>query len=182
MLFCWGQFLLLFSELYNQCHPSLSFSCWLWEWAHYLLHRWNIITSANGCKQLPLSLSPFPPLTCCLSHLHFNLSLPLAPSHSFCPFLCWFASTGIDLENIVYYKDDTHYFVMTAKKQSLLEKGVILHVSDQRVWLLPVFILISTLLFSLFPHSLSQSLPVCLSMSLRKVLAHLYSRHMIWFM
>uniref|UniRef100_A0A8C2L8W5 F-actin monooxygenase n=1 Tax=Cyprinus carpio TaxID=7962 RepID=A0A8C2L8W5_CYPCA len=33
---------------------------------------------------------------------------------------------GIDLENIVYYKDDTHYFVMTAKKQSLLEKGVIL--------------------------------------------------------
>ena len=38
---------------------------------------------------------------------------------------------GIDLENIVYYKDDTHYFVMTAKKQSLLEKGVILHVSDQ---------------------------------------------------
>ncbi|XP_078452945.1 F-actin-monooxygenase MICAL3 isoform X3 [Lampetra planeri] len=36
------------------------------------------------------------------------------------------ASKGIDLENIVYYKDDTHYFVMTAKKQSLLEKGVIL--------------------------------------------------------
>ncbi|XP_063034160.1 F-actin-monooxygenase MICAL1 [Melospiza melodia melodia] len=34
--------------------------------------------------------------------------------------------TGIDLENIVYYKDDTHYFVMTAKKQSLLTKGVIL--------------------------------------------------------
>lgn len=35
---------------------------------------------------------------------------------------------GIDLENIVYYKDDTHYFVMTAKKQSLLKKGVILKV------------------------------------------------------
>ncbi|XP_076839841.1 F-actin-monooxygenase mical1 isoform X2 [Brachyhypopomus gauderio] len=32
---------------------------------------------------------------------------------------------GIDLENIVYYKDDTHYFVMTAKKHSLLKKGVI---------------------------------------------------------
>ncbi|XP_027000791.2 F-actin-monooxygenase mical1 [Tachysurus fulvidraco] len=32
---------------------------------------------------------------------------------------------GIDLENIVYYKDDTHYFVMTAKKNSLLKKGVI---------------------------------------------------------
>ncbi|XP_056600754.1 F-actin-monooxygenase mical2b isoform X9 [Triplophysa dalaica] len=35
--------------------------------------------------------------------------------------------TGIDLENIVYYKDKTHYFVMTAKKQSLLDKGVIIH-------------------------------------------------------
>ncbi|XP_069094877.1 F-actin-monooxygenase MICAL1 [Pleurodeles waltl] len=34
--------------------------------------------------------------------------------------------TGIDLENIVYYKDDTHYFVMTAKKQSLLKMRVIL--------------------------------------------------------
>ncbi|XP_067913120.1 F-actin-monooxygenase mical1-like isoform X2 [Heterodontus francisci] len=33
--------------------------------------------------------------------------------------------TGIDLENIVYYKDDTHYFVMTARKQSLLKYGVI---------------------------------------------------------
>ncbi|KAM9343535.1 F-actin-monooxygenase mical1 isoform 2-T2 [Pholidichthys leucotaenia] len=32
---------------------------------------------------------------------------------------------GIDLENIVYYKDDTHYFVMTAKRNSLLKKGVI---------------------------------------------------------
>lgn len=37
--------------------------------------------------------------------------------------------SGIDLENIVYYKDNTHYFVMTAKKQSLLDKGVILNVS-----------------------------------------------------
>ncbi|XP_061138575.1 F-actin-monooxygenase mical2b isoform X2 [Syngnathus typhle] len=34
--------------------------------------------------------------------------------------------TGIDLENIVYYRDNTHYFVMTAKKQSLLDKGVII--------------------------------------------------------
>lgn len=33
--------------------------------------------------------------------------------------------TSIDLENIVYYKNDTHYFVMTAKKQSLLDKSVI---------------------------------------------------------
>ncbi|XP_027870240.1 F-actin-monooxygenase MICAL2 isoform X5 [Xiphophorus couchianus] len=35
--------------------------------------------------------------------------------------------TGIDLENIVYYKDNTHYFVMTAKKQSLLEKKVVIN-------------------------------------------------------
>ena len=34
-------------------------------------------------------------------------------------------ATGIDLENIVYYKDETHYFVMTAKKKSLLLKGVL---------------------------------------------------------
>ena len=33
--------------------------------------------------------------------------------------------SGIDLENIVCYKDETHYFVMTAKKHSLLSKGVI---------------------------------------------------------
>ncbi|CAJ0605980.1 unnamed protein product [Cylicocyclus nassatus] len=37
-----------------------------------------------------------------------------------------YAKTGVDLENIVYYKDDTHYFVMCAKKQSLLDMGVIL--------------------------------------------------------
>lgn len=46
-------------------------------------------------------------------------------------------ATGIDLENIVYYKDDTHYFVMTAKKHSLLNKGVILKVSE-RVFLIAV--------------------------------------------
>lgn len=38
-----------------------------------------------------------------------------------------FATTRIDLENIVYYKDETHYFVMTAKKHSLIDKGVILN-------------------------------------------------------
>ncbi|XP_068242855.1 F-actin-monooxygenase Mical isoform X2 [Palaemon carinicauda] len=37
-----------------------------------------------------------------------------------------YAATGIDLENIVYYKDETHYFVMTAKKHSLIDKGVII--------------------------------------------------------
>ena len=33
--------------------------------------------------------------------------------------------TGIDLENFVYYKDETHYFVMTVKKECLLERGVL---------------------------------------------------------
>lgn len=37
--------------------------------------------------------------------------------------------TGINLENIVYYKDDTHYFIMTATKDSLLKKGVIKEVN-----------------------------------------------------
>jgi len=32
---------------------------------------------------------------------------------------------GIELENIVYYKGDTHYFVMCAKKLSLLRRGVL---------------------------------------------------------
>jgi F-actin monooxygenase len=35
-----------------------------------------------------------------------------------------YETTGVDLENIVYYKDETHYFVMTAKKQSLIDKGL----------------------------------------------------------
>lgn len=59
-----------------------------------------------------------------------DISLPDSPSllhwslyahHALSPF----SIPGIDLENIVYYKDDTHYFVMTAKKKSLLKKGVI---------------------------------------------------------
>lgn len=32
----------------------------------------------------------------------------------------------IALENIVYFKDETHYFVMTSKKHSLLDRGVLL--------------------------------------------------------
>ena len=36
-----------------------------------------------------------------------------------------YEAKGVDLENIVYYRDETHYFVMTAKKQSLIDKGVI---------------------------------------------------------
>ena len=34
-------------------------------------------------------------------------------------------NADIDLENIVYYKDKTHYFVMTPKKGSLLKRGVL---------------------------------------------------------
>lgn len=52
--------------------------------------------------------------------------------------------TGVDLENIVYYKDETHYFVMCAKKQSLLEKGVIIEVCYLNKILLHIHI------FSLF--------------------------------
>ena len=37
---------------------------------------------------------------------------------------------GIDLENILYMKDATHYFVMTAKKQSLLKRGVLMQVAE----------------------------------------------------
>lgn len=36
-----------------------------------------------------------------------------------------YEETGIALENIVYYKDLTHYFVMTAKKQNLIDMAVI---------------------------------------------------------
>lgn len=32
---------------------------------------------------------------------------------------------GIKLENIVYYKDETHYFVMTAGKASLIKRGAL---------------------------------------------------------
>lgn len=32
---------------------------------------------------------------------------------------------GVRLENIVYYKDETHYFVMTALKNSLLKLKVL---------------------------------------------------------
>ncbi|CAI4221119.1 unnamed protein product [Auanema sp. JU1783] len=45
-------------------------------------------------------------------------------------------TTGVDLENIVYYKDETHYFVMCAKKHSLLEMGVLKKDSDDAVTLL----------------------------------------------
>lgn len=56
---------------------------------------------------------------------------------------------GVELENYVYYKDETHYFVMTVKKKSLLSKGILkqvcVHVCWQNVlqssvWLYPVVV------------------------------------------
>ena len=35
--------------------------------------------------------------------------------------------SGIDIENLVYYKGDTHYFVCTARKASVLQKGVLVN-------------------------------------------------------
>ena len=32
---------------------------------------------------------------------------------------------GADLENVVYYQGETHYFIMTPKKKSLLQAGVL---------------------------------------------------------
>ena len=39
---------------------------------------------------------------------------------------------NIELENIVYYRGATHYFVMTALRKSLLERGVILEDLEDR--------------------------------------------------
>eukprot|EP00026_Physarum_polycephalum_P006156 Phypoly_transcript_06197.p1 GENE.Phypoly_transcript_06197~~Phypoly_transcript_06197.p1 ORF type:complete len:518 (+),score=100.67 Phypoly_transcript_06197:183-1736(+) len=40
-------------------------------------------------------------------------------------FFAELAKKGLELENLVFYKDETHYFVMTAKKESLLHMGVV---------------------------------------------------------
>ena len=40
--------------------------------------------------------------------------------------------TGISLENIVYYKGETHYFVMTATRESLLKRGVLMGAAGDR--------------------------------------------------
>ena len=39
---------------------------------------------------------------------------------------------GIYLENIYYYRGETHYFVMTAARDSLIRRGVILEDSEDR--------------------------------------------------
>jgi len=45
---------------------------------------------------------------------------------------------GLHLENLVYYRGETHYFVMTAKRASLVETGVCLHnFSDINLFLSP---------------------------------------------
>lgn len=44
------------------------------------------------------------------------------------------AEYGVKLENIVYYKDETHYFVMTALKSSLLNLGAIREVRTVNVY------------------------------------------------
>ena len=43
---------------------------------------------------------------------------------------------NIQLENIVYYRGETHYFVMTALRPSLIKRGVILEDLEDREALL----------------------------------------------
>ena len=38
---------------------------------------------------------------------------------------------GVELENFVYYKNETHYFVMTVKKKSLLSRGILKQVRER---------------------------------------------------
>lgn len=61
-----------------------------------------------------------------------------------------YEASGIDLENIVYYKDETHYFVMTAKKHSLIDKGVILQVIRT---IFPVFYVVKQQIYFLLLNS-----------------------------
>ena len=58
---------------------------------------------------------------------------------------------GIALENIVYYKDETHYFVMTTKKHSLLDRKVLRKVPMTtierfRIYILRTLVMISNLI------------------------------------
>ncbi|KAL1229691.1 [F-actin]-monooxygenase MICAL2 [Trichinella spiralis] len=46
------------------------------------------------------------------------------------------ANTGIELENFTYHKGDMHHFTMTAKKQNLLNRGIIVQNDDQDLELL----------------------------------------------
>ncbi|KRX15402.1 Protein-methionine sulfoxide oxidase MICAL2 [Trichinella nelsoni] len=46
------------------------------------------------------------------------------------------ANAGIELENFAYHKGDMHHFTMTAKKQNLLNRGIIVQNADQDLELL----------------------------------------------
>ncbi|KRX77410.1 Protein-methionine sulfoxide oxidase MICAL2, partial [Trichinella sp. T6] len=46
------------------------------------------------------------------------------------------ANAGIELENFTYHKGDMHHFTMTAKKQNLLNRGIIVKNADQDLKLL----------------------------------------------
>lgn len=93
-------------------------------------------TTCKNFKMMDM-IKVFPSLTHIVSALVSDaLYLPSCPAS--------FSFTGIDLENIVYYKDDTHYFVMTAKKKSLLKKGVIKQVRTAHPLLRQSVILIGT--------------------------------------
>ena len=35
------------------------------------------------------------------------------------------AKTGMEFENFVYFRDETHYFITTAKKKSIIDKGIV---------------------------------------------------------
>jgi F-actin monooxygenase len=49
-----------------------------------------------------------------------------------------YKKTGIRLENVTYYRDETHYFVATANKANLLDYGVLLkHYTDTNELLHP---------------------------------------------
>ena len=60
--------------------------------------------------------------------IYFQVSNDMEPLQDF--FNEMHAELGISLENIVYYKDETHYFVMSTKKQSLLHKKVLKKVRE----------------------------------------------------
>jgi len=55
-------------------------------------------------------------------------------------FKCMKDKHGIDLKNVVYYRDETHYFVMTATKKSLIDKGVLKEVCTWLACVLCLFL------------------------------------------
>ena len=70
---------------------------------------------------------------------------------------------GVALENIVYYKDETHYFVMTTKKHSLLDRKVLKKVLLYYISYLVYFYIPSSFLDHHFDLSPSTSFRICLT-------------------